>query len=302
MNISELINVTKSRRGFNAKDYVEKKIELINNFFNTNNLDAAVVGISGGVDSAVVLAFLVEASRRHGSYIKKVEALSIPITNVVGITNQSLSNYRAKAVCAAYDVKCKTIELSEIYNSIISICDEPHEERKAWAYGQMGSVLRTPILYYNAAILQSHGYRSIVVGTTNRDEGSYIGFFGKASDGMVDLQFIADLHKSEVLQVAEELRVPEVIVGSTPMGDVWDGRNDEEMIGAPYWFLELYTQLKQYEMTEFLSQLTGDEKRRVDDYVMNIERLHLQNKHKYQVGAPSHFLDVLDRKIPGGWN
>jgi NAD+ synthase (glutamine-hydrolysing) len=48
-------------------------------------------------------------------------------------------------------------------------------------------VIRTPALYGAAALLQTHGYRSVVVGTTNRDEGSYLGFFGKASGGMVDL-------------------------------------------------------------------------------------------------------------------
>jgi hypothetical protein len=56
----------------------------------------------------------------------------------------------------------------------------------AWASGQLVSYLRTPMLYYQTALLTEQGFRSIACGTTNRDEGSYIGFFGKASDGSID--------------------------------------------------------------------------------------------------------------------
>src|SRR5690606_27646773 len=124
-------------------------------------------------------------------------------------------------------------------------------EQNNWDEGQLASIVRTPCLYYNAAILQSQGFKSIVVGTTNRDEGSYIGFFGKASDAMVDLQPIADIHKSEVYEVAKLLNIPQEIIDAKPRGDVYDGRCDEEMIGAPYWFLEMYLLMKQYKSELF---------------------------------------------------
>ena len=71
-------------------------------------------------------------------------------------------------------------------------------------------------------------------------QGGYIGFFGKASDGMVDIQLISDLHKSEVHALARHLDVPASVIAAVPTGDVFDGRTDEEMIGASYDFIELY--------------------------------------------------------------
>jgi NAD+ synthase (glutamine-hydrolysing) len=87
---------------------------------------------------------------------------------------------------------------------------------KPWAAGQLAPYLRTPTLYYLTSLLTQEGMKAVVCGTTNRDEGAYLGFFGKASDGMVDLQLIADLHKSEVYALGKLLAVPEKILTRTP--------------------------------------------------------------------------------------
>jgi NAD+ synthase (glutamine-hydrolysing) len=154
------------------------------------------------------------------------------------------------------------------------------------------------MLYYSAAILQAQGQPSLVVGTTNRDEGAYIGFFGKASDAMVDLQPISDLHKSEVYALAEKLGVPKSVQEAIPSGDLYSGQLDEELIGAPYWFLELYLRLLEEGMSLSLNPV---EQCLFERYQANIERLHRQNLHKYKVGSPAIHLDVLPRRILGGW-
>lgn len=283
-------------RGFNVKEYCPVKISAINDFFESEKLDSVVLGLSGGVDSAVTLALLIEASKVENSPIKKIVGLAMPIYGI-GSTGQDEATERAKhleAMYASHDkFEFRKCDLTLPYNEYLSALQNEHD---GFAAGQLLSIVRMPFLYFNAAILQTKGYYSIVSGTTNRDEGGYIGFFGKASDAMVDLQVIGDLHKSEVYKIAKHYNLPAVIIEIEPKGDVYDGRTDQQMIGATYDQVELFTLLKDYsesfkELNQFLT----------DPAFLNIEALHSKNAHKYKVGMPSRFVDVLKRKVQGGW-
>jgi len=302
MNIEYYLKSYREKRGFNVENYLEKKIIAINDFFSKNNLDSAVIGISGGVDSALVLYLLKRASEEHNSPIRQIMPISIPIRNVSGVTSQNKASFYADLVMESAGYTYYEVPLEEAYNSIIkSSCDIHANENDAWVKGQMASVLRTPVLYFHAAILQGSGYKSIVVGTTNRDEGAYIGFFGKASDAMVDLQPIADLHKSEVYQLAKHLGVPERIINRKPQGDVWDRRNDEEMIGASYDMIELFLLMEDIEPFQDFFLIDENERNLFDNSFNAIMELHYINKHKYEVGNPAHFIDVMQRTVKGGW-
>lgn len=305
-------------RDFDAQDYLDKKTKAINEFFTKNGLDSVVVGISGGVDSAVVLKLYVEAGLVIGSPIKQVRALKMPIHGN-GVTGQHETLNKANMLEDSFKTSgslspgflaWRTLDLTEAYNAMTNQIYLYPDKTDAWTDGQMASVLRTPMFYYQAAIMQAAGLKSIVSGTTNRDEGSYIGFFGKASDGMVDIQPIADIHKSEVYRLAELLGVPKSITEDEPKGDVWDGRNDEQMIGAPYQFLQkmikqkckIYADhndgaLALIDWNYYLDSRGGVEA----IWAANIEKLHKTNKHKYLVGSPAHFIDVMERCVPGGW-
>jgi len=305
-------------RTFNAKDYLSQKTQAINDFFRTNGLDSVVVGVSGGVDSAVVLLLYLYASRESDSPIRQVRALLMPIhgdgtSDQVGASKRGLDLFK-NPLCDTEVFVWRSLELHAAYERMVAMAkveeygnfkqgeDPDHFLPSAWANGQMASVLRTPMFYYQAAIMQQQGFRSVVSGTTNRDEGSFIGFYGKASDGMVDIQPIADLHKSEVYKLAALLGVSESIVSTPPKGDVWDRRTDEEMIGAPYPFLQEYLEQRCLPDFESWRDLVLTSKSKNAEYLVNIEKLHDTNKHKYMVGSPAHFIDVLDRKVPGGWS
>lgn len=294
--IYNIIDKQRSKRNFKTDAYINMKIKSINNFFRINKLDSAVIGISGGVDSALVLALLHKAREQKDSPIKKIRCLVMPIYGR-GVTDQSSAVDIALRMIDSYSAEYQVLNLTDAYESIVKQKQENVGDHNDWVDGQMASVLRTPMFYYQAAILQAQGYKSLVVGTTNRDEGSYIGFFGKASDAMVDLQPIADLHKSEVYKVAKKLYVTDEILNAIPKGDVWDRRVDEEMIGAPYSFLEDYLLLLESE-EDFSKEDFSDEE---NSYIDNIEKIHKMNSHKYSVGSPAHFIDVLPRKIPFGW-
>lgn len=302
--IQGLVEYTKSHRNFNAKTVLEHKVKLINQFFKNEGLDSAVIALSGGIDSALVFKLLLKAASQRNSPLHKISAIFLPIYSK-GTTGQKDAELHVKNLIntckeeniysySKYDLSSAAYE----YYRAMNLLNKDSDQMR-FVHGQIASIVRTPVTYGEAALLQTEGYKSIVVGTTNRDEGAYIGFFGKASDGMVDLQPIADLHKSEVIELSKLLGVPHTIINRKPVGDVWDGKCDEEMIGAPYWFLEMYQILKQLEnepyLTETLQELTDCPE--AIQWAKNIERLHQKNKHKYVVGNPARFIDVLQREI-----
>jgi NAD+ synthetase len=299
-HINSKLSACRKERAFSAADYLYKKSNLLKVFFEKSGIDAVVIGLSGGIDSALAAALMTKIASEKDSPLKKVSAVIAPIFGN-GTSGQEAAMERALLQCRALTKISDSFEyhvcdLSNSYHALLAA--HPFREANAWAEGQMASVLRTPLFYYQAAILQQQGLRSLVCGTTNRDEGAYIGFFGKASDAMVDLQPLADLHKSEVYELAAYLGVVPEILHAVPRGDVWDNRNDEEMIGAPYWFLELYQLLLcRGEALSFEQELHGEEKAFFQHCKNNIENLHRINAHKYEVGNPAHFLDVMEREV-----
>lgn len=322
-NINILRNYVKSLRNFDTSDYLDKKLRSINYFFQREKLNAAVIGISGGIDSALTLKLLIEASKIPNSPIKKVLGLLLPIHGT-GTSGQDEATRKGKLLCDNIKLEnnlildYKIIDLTIPYREYI---DASKIKTSNWTKGQLASVVRMPCLYYFASILrddyEGHNYKSLVVGTTNRDEGSYVGFFGKTSDGMVDLQPIADLHKSEVYKLAEKLNIETDIIHAPPQGDVFDGRTSEEMMEVPYWFVEMYTNIlcilntnnssnpityeRFQKVIDLRDNFTEIEFELFQDYTEKIEKLHQFNLHKYRVGMPCHFLDIQDRKVPGGW-
>ena len=311
--LMKLLESARAKRAFDVDTYVNKKCKAINKYFTECRIDSCVVGISGGVDSAVVLGLLGHASQQPGSPIKRIVAARLPVSGI-GTSNQTVASERGGEAIYRMNViygdviKPWSADLSHGLNSIATMVEhgstDSHVNRNAWAYGQISSIIRTPALYYIAALLQDNGNNcAVVVGTTNRSEGAYIGFFGKASDAMVDIQPISDIHKSEVYEVAKYLHVPDSIIQAVPAGDVWDGQTDEQMFGSTYEHLELY----QLVMTSKVERifigcyLCADALSELRTHFAAIEKIHKRNAHKYRVGSPAVHFDIMERTVPGGW-
>lgn len=278
----------RQRRGFNAPVCRDAKALLLNRYARRHGLRAAVVGVSGGVDSAVTLALVRYAAQQPGSPFERVVGVLAPMFDTAGATGQDAATARGREVIAACGADEVTLDLSHPLESML---DATHRavgySGQAWATGQLVSYLRTPAFYHVATLLTEQGFPAVVIGTTNRDEGAYIGFFGKASDGMVDIQLISDLHKSEVYALADLLDVPESVRRATPTGDTFDGRTDEQMIGVPYDGIELAA-----------LDTTGHP---LDGMRAVLDERHRRNAHKYLGASPAVHLDVYERGVPGGW-
>jgi len=296
-----LLGSLREARGFRTDAVLAAKLGRLTAWFTDQELDAAVVGVSGGIDSAVTLALLQRAASTPGSPLRRVVAAIIPI-DTAGATGQQQATERARAVAEATGAETWEIPFAEVQDAAARSLERgsglAFDDRAA---GQLLSTLRTPALYGAVALLQAHGRRPVVVGTTNRDEGAYLGFFGKASDAMVDLQPLSDLHKSEVRALASVLGVPTAVIDAEPSGDVWDGRTDAEMIGVGYDGVELVLRLRELGLDPAAvaaGLADGDHLLAADRAVA---RLHLVNAHKYAVGSPAVHLDVMPRAVPGGW-
>ena len=304
--LKEIQKEIRKKRNFNPKEYIEQKSNLLNEYMNKYGLKACVIAISGGIDSAVVLGIVKKASEQTNSPIKKIMPMLLPILKSTGVTNQNEATNRGKELCEKLDLKPYIIDLTSVNNEIRKSL-EPVIEIKGedWAIGQLGPYSRTPVLYYTTSLLNQEGFGAIICGTTNKDEGAYLGYVGKASDGMVDVQVISDIHKSEVYQVAHELGIPKSIIEATPSGDMYDSRTDETVFGASYDFVELYLNylnMEDSEKEKLISSLDEKSKEQFDFYAKNLENLHKYNLHKYMAKSPAVHLDLYDSSVKGGWD
>lgn len=306
---SELETTLKSvreQRGFDAHVCLRAKIALINRHFRISKLTTAVVGVSGGVDSAVVLGLLTRAAREPDSPLKRVVGVLAPYKGIArGASNQQIATRRGRLAIKRFGAECLHVDLSAAHRVMKATTETASTVTGSpWADGQLVSNLRTPALYQIVTLLTDSGSPAVLLGTTNRDEGAYIGYFGKASDGLCDIQPISDLHKSEVYALARLLGVPKSIINAAPTGDIWDGSTDLDLIGQPFDAVELYMHmlcLKEEERAA-LTQSWGEAAR--DEFTSisaRIEELHGQNAHKYYGASPAAHMDVYRRDVPGGW-
>ena len=303
---SQVLNLLRNGRGFAVERYVAAKAYLINRHFSASRLNTAVVGVSGGSDSAAVLAILDYARRQPGSPIKHLVAVLAPYLDTVGTTNQDNATARGREVAEAFNAEVVTLDLAGSHAVMKSAADKAVGiDGREWAAGQLVTYLRTPAFYYVVSLQAQENRDAVFVGSTNRDEGGFIGYFGKAGDAMCDIQLISDIHKSEVVQVARYLNVPASVLAAAPAGDIYDGRSDEELIQVPYDFIELYQLFlglkEDQERTRLLSLLGTEARTQFDGFASRMNEMNRQNAHKYYGNSPAAHFDIYKRAVPGGW-
>ena len=159
--------------------------------------------------------------------------------------------------------------------------------KRKFADGQLKSYMRTPVNYYVAQLLSAAGFPAIVLGTGNKDEDRYLAYFCKAGDGVVDVQLISDLHKSEVFIVGEALKIPQNILSAPPSADLWEGQTDEDELGFSYDFVELlleYQDMTDTQRNEFertcAEESDGSNWTYFIEHKKKAEAVHNRNKHK----------------------
>lgn len=200
-------------------------VSWLKSYSEKSNTDGFVIGVSGGIDSAVSSILCAETN-------KKVVLLNMPI-------RQSANEF-ARAERHIEDLKNRysnvsshELNLSPVFESFEKVM--PFDiESNGLSLANSRARLRMMTLY---AVGQANNL--LVAGTGNKVEDFGIGFYTKYGDGGVDLSPIADLNKTEVFALAKTLNVIQGIQNAAPTDGLWgDGRRDEDQIGATYAELE----------------------------------------------------------------
>lgn len=173
-----------------------------------------VIGVSGGVDSAVG-AYL--CARALGP--ERVTGLLMPYKY-----SSADSLEHGKLVVSKTGIESEVIEITPMIDAYFGV----HPEADKIRMGNKMARERMSILFDFAKCL-----KALVVGTGNKTE-LLLGYFTIFGDGGYSLNPIGDLYKTEVWQVAEYLGVPEAIVKKAPSADLWKGQTDEGELGLTY--------------------------------------------------------------------
>jgi len=188
-----------------------------------------LVGLSGGIDSAVVAVLARQAMG------EQVLALLMPCRSLVEDERDAL------IVADTFGIRRERVDLSPIYDAFLHQLPDGGEICLA----NLKPRLRMTTLYYFANKLNY-----LVAGTGNKSE-LLMGYFTKYGDGGVDILPLGDLVKSQVRELADELGIPPRIINRPPSAGLWAGQTDEEEMNIRYEDLDnIIVSLEQGEVTE----------------------------------------------------
>jgi len=238
-------------------------INWLRDYSQNSSINTFVVGVSGGVDSALVSTLCAETG------IKTI-VVSMPIHQ--NPSELDRANKHIKWLKGKYNnVTAMEVNLSHVYDTFKMIFAD-NENNLALANSR--ARLRMTTLYQ---IAQSND--GLVVGTGNKVEDFGVGFFTKYGDGGVDISPIADLMKSEVRELAINLGIIDDIIQASPTDGLWgDDRTDEDQLGATYDELEW---AMNYTESEYAYVREGYNCTDRQEEVLKIyNKFNKQNKHK----------------------
>jgi NAD+ synthase len=246
-------------RVLNYSDLKTKMVYWLKDYATKNNINAFVIGVSGGIDSAV-------SSTLAASTGLPVYAIGMPIHQKA--EQETLSDSHLEWLQTNFEnVIVQKFDLTELFETFKLSLKEFGGDTHALANTR--SRLRMVTLYQVATSVGG-----IVVGTGNKVEDYGVGFYTKYGDGGVDIAPIADLYKTEVWELGRHLGVDQRIIDASPTDGLWDdGRTDEDQIGTSYEMLEWVMEKGLTEDPMFLSE--------EQTLAINIyQKFHKQNKHK----------------------
>jgi len=232
----------------------------LNSYAKSANMKGFVIGISGGIDSAVSSTLAAKTD--------------LPLLCVEMPIHQNKTQAERGVRHIAWlkenfnNVSSVEIELTPVFDGFIAQLPET-EEHNELALVNTRARLRMTALYYFA-----QANNALVVGTGNKVEDFGIGFFTKYGDGGVDISPIADLLKTEVYILGKELGVHQKILAAPPTDGLWGNeKTDEDQIGASY---------PELEWAMSISEDKRDLSKREKEVLAIYTKLNKTNQHKMQ--------------------
>ncbi|MFK8268904.1 NAD(+) synthase [Capnocytophaga cynodegmi] len=246
----------------NAEKVAKHIVKWLKDYAENAGVKGLVIGISGGVDSAVVSTLCAETGL-------PTLCLELPIHQAeshVSRAKQHIDFLKKNYT----NVSSLEVDLTPVFDQFVAQIPPTNKSSYEMALANTRARLRMTTLYYFAGL---EGY--IVVGTGNKIEDFGVGFFTKYGDGGVDVSPIADLMKSEVYLLGKYLNIPKSILQAKPSDGLFgDDRSDEDQLKASY--DELEWAMLQDEKGKTADDFSGREKEVFQIY----KRLNKSNQHK----------------------
>ncbi|MGI6469509.1 MAG: NAD(+) synthase [Syntrophomonadaceae bacterium] len=246
----------------NPEAVVNYLVEWLRNEVAEAGKSGVVLGVSGGVDSAVAALIAKRA------FPDQMQALLLPCES--DLTDL----WHGQLLAEQNDIPYQIVDLDNPYLLLVQQFEaylKADQTSGKLLKANIKPRLRMLALYYAA---QARNY--LVVGTSNKSELS-VGYSTKYGDSAVDLQLLGDLLKREVFALAAYLKVPEVIINKPPSGGLWVGQTDEGEMGFTY-----------EELDDYLSTGQGNA-----EVVARIEAMMKANQHKQRLPRVAVLPDYL---------
>lgn len=242
---------------------IDHIVNWLKDYANNAKVNGFVVGISGGIDSAVTSTLCAKTGL-------EVLCIEMPIHQAPSHVSRA-QEHIAQLKERFSNVRDTRTDLTPVFEEFkTEVTLEGKPEVVDMALANTRARLRMTTLYYHAGLL-----KLLVAGTGNKVEDFGVGFYTKYGDGGVDLSPIADLLKSEVYQIGAILEVPESIMEAAPSDGLFgDARSDEDQIGASY--PELEWAMLMDEQGKTIDEFEG----RSQDVFKIYKRFNTANKHK----------------------
>lgn len=246
-----------------TKKVIDFIVNWLEAYAKNAKVEGFVVGISGGIDSAVVSALCAKTG---------LPTLCVEMPIHQAESQVARGREHIDSLMQKYSNVQKTeVNLSSVFDEFKAQMPQTAEENSLnLSLANSRARLRMTALYFLAGV--NH---YLVVGTGNKVEDFGVGFFTKYGDGGVDLSPIADLMKSEVYELGRELGIPKSIMDAQPTDGLFgDSRSDEDQLGASYDELEWAMKMKEEGSSG--SNFSGRKREVFEIY----SRLNKANQHK----------------------
>ena len=236
----------------------EELVEFLRYNFKKNGFTKAVLGLSGGIDSALVAYLLRDALGKEN-----ILAIMMPYK-----TSNPDSLNHAKLVVEDLGINAKTIEITDMIDAYFK---NEEGEISSLRKGNQMARERMSILFDN-----SSKESALVVGTSNKTE-IFLGYSTQFGDSACAINPIGDLYKTNVWDLARYLKVPEALIEKKPSADLWEGQTDEQEMGLTYREADqvLYRLLEEHKNVEQVLAEGFDK-----DLVDNIVKRMLRSEYK----------------------
>lgn len=226
--------------------YKNELVDFLRSEVKKAGMNGLIVGVSGGIDSAVCALLAKEAFPSHHLVVE------------LPCHSDKFDLECSQKLISTHNLNATRIDLTSTFNHFKSNIEGC--VTKEFSLNNAKPRLRMIALY---ALANEHNY--MVVGTDNACEW-FTGYFTKYGDGGVDIAPIIHLYKSEVYELGKILKVPSKIIDRAPTAGLWPDQTDEKEMGFSYDELEMY--MKNHLID--LSKIT----------IQKIEKLHQKSEHK----------------------